>query len=1157
MKKVIWYLTFYSFSFLIITESQGQQSQHECGMPDPYQSSSLHINNSCINSSVNSNADNASYIPEQNDPNNLELKIIRVVIHVMQFSSSDPRNFDNSTDHINHIKGLVNNVANTNLLNPIDCPVFNSGGACTGDPFIIDSKIRLYLDDNDIYFWQDTLGWNNTGAGNTVGCPGARTYVFDNYAVEPECKLNIFLIENELLGWAGCGPGYLGEGTNFVLLNRFYTNYINNLGTPDFPNEVQEQGVTLTHKIGHNLGLHHTDLSSQQNLFSDIYDDIRGGCDPGVDADCSTNIMANWRSWRNWLSPLQIAHMHRLLIGSWRSKLLKVDYSAAQSIIINTNTTWAFGKVVYGDVTVKSGSTLTIECVVIMPPGGKIIVEKGARLIVDGGQITIASPNCGDYWTGIEVLGDPTLAQTTANQGVVELLNGAIIEYANNAITTGTNGNGSLGGAIIQADDAVFRNNRRSVEFMQYTLSDNLSYFTDCTFELTADYPQSTYIGMVTAWDVRGVAFTNCTFSNASPVSNKQYAIYTIAAGFDVSNGCTFDGFTGGIYSTAAGSINTITVDDATFSNNALGVYVGSMDNILLSRCTVNVGQYRTSTYNHGVYLDNSTGYQVEENNFNGFSQTLSPFPTGVICYNTGDLYNRIYNNDFDGLDVANRAYGDNVDKTNPFIYGLEYLCNTNTNNTSYDFSVVKDPMIGSTESGIKEHQGYSNYSAGNTFSLNSSPVGSDFSNKSSLKVRYYYGTGTAEYPVNVFSVTRNAASANHACSSTLSMSSMTQMQLTVFEEEYNQNRADYDQNLSIYNEKIDDGNTEELIRILDFASDEDATEIEAKLLSISPWLSSIVIEKAIEKQEIFSRDFLFNLLRANPDALPKEDNLRVLFSSNEIEELQNVTRNESTERTILEGQLASEIRDMHTSANVILHHYRTAGELNFKEIITWLENKMSLVAQYQIVESWLQEGNMEEAENVLRQIPAKFSLSASEEAAYQDYRALTDLITEARKEGRTIADFNETEVAILVKIADRNHRRAGVQAKGILNFFYDYNYIPETALLSDEIVEQRSNLDNPTNELLESSAETNPISIFPNPTDGVVTFSFDVTEYDLSSGVIQVIDVNGRILKEFVLEQPEGTIQWNTDNLQPGIYLYQLRNQGNILTHGRFLISR
>jgi hypothetical protein len=160
-------------------------------------------------------------------------------------------------------------------------------------------------------------------------------------------------------------------------------------------------------------------------------------------------------------------------------------------------------------------------------------------------------------------------------------------------------------------------------------------------------------------------------------------------------------------------------------------------------------------------------------------------------------------------------------------------------------------------------------------------------------------------------------------------------------------------------------------------------------------------------------------------------------------------------------------------------------------------------------------------------------------------------------EEGRTIADFNETEVEILVKIADRNHRRAGVQARGILNFFYDYNYTPEPMLLSDEIIEQRSNIHNQTSDLLESSEEITPISIFPNPTDGAVTFSFNLTEYDLSNGTIQVTDVNGRILKEFVLEQPEGTTQWNTNNLQPGMYLYQLRNQGNILTHGRLLISR
>ncbi len=116
----------------------------------------------------------------------------------------------------------------------------------------------------------------------------------------------------------------------------------------------------------------------------------------------------------------------------------------------------------------------------------KITVEKGGKLILYGGLIT---KYCDDYWQGIEVIGDRTLAQTAANQGTLELKNDAIIEYANNAIVTGLNGDATKGGGIIKADNTTFRNNRRSVEFLQYNIADNISYFTNCTFELTTDYP--------------------------------------------------------------------------------------------------------------------------------------------------------------------------------------------------------------------------------------------------------------------------------------------------------------------------------------------------------------------------------------------------------------------------------------------------------------------------------------------------------------------------------------------------------------------------------------------------------------------------------------------------------------------------------------------
>jgi len=146
---------------------------------------------------------------------------------------------------------------------------------------------------------------------------------------------------------------------------------------------------------------------------------------------------------------------------------------------------------------------------------------------------------------------------------------------------------------------------------------------------------------MVTIWDNRGIQFSGCTFKNQSPtVIDKKYGLYTIDASYDVVDNCTFDGFTSGTYSTNSSSTNYPYIRNSTFSNNALGIYAGSVNNISAAYNTFNVGQYRTSSYNHGVYLNNSTGYEVDGNNFTGYSPTLAPAPVGVLCLNTGDANN-------------------------------------------------------------------------------------------------------------------------------------------------------------------------------------------------------------------------------------------------------------------------------------------------------------------------------------------------------------------------------------------------------------------------------------------------------------------------------------------------------------------------------------
>jgi hypothetical protein len=73
--------------------------------------------------------------------------------------------------------------------------------------------------------------------------------------------------------------------------------------------------------------------------------------------------------------------------------------------IITTSQTWSADKTLYKKTTIQSGVTLTITGNVYCADSASIIVQPNAKLVIDGGRLTIM--DCSDkLWQGIVVLGN-------------------------------------------------------------------------------------------------------------------------------------------------------------------------------------------------------------------------------------------------------------------------------------------------------------------------------------------------------------------------------------------------------------------------------------------------------------------------------------------------------------------------------------------------------------------------------------------------------------------------------------------------------------------------------------------------------------------------------------------------------------------------------
>jgi hypothetical protein len=118
-----------------------------------------------------------------------------------------------------------------------------------------------------------------------------------------------------------------------------------------------------------------------------------------------------------YISPKSAGRMHcaMSLYGSTfvlnnrpMHKYVKEVEPAQHPKYVSSHEIWDFPIKLYQNIEILPGYSLEINCEVKMPVNGKIIVHRGANLIVNGGKITSAHDA---PWQGIEVYGNSTAHQ--------------------------------------------------------------------------------------------------------------------------------------------------------------------------------------------------------------------------------------------------------------------------------------------------------------------------------------------------------------------------------------------------------------------------------------------------------------------------------------------------------------------------------------------------------------------------------------------------------------------------------------------------------------------------------------------------------------------------------------------------------------------------
>jgi hypothetical protein len=455
-----------------------------------------------------------------------------------------------------------------------------------------------------------------------------------------------------------------------------------------------------------------------------------------------------------------------------------IPLTNVDTIITQSNT--IFEELSLGNsLSIDSGAILTITSTIHCTDNARIIVRPGGKLIVDGGTLTSACS--GEMWQGIEIEGDRTKRQLPQYQGKVELRNGATIENAMCGIRTCLSSDISYltAGGIIEADQAVFRNNRRAIEINSYkyyapsgNVSDYVSSFNRCTFTVdnnnlfSANY--TSFSEHVKLWDVKNIPFRGCSFSNlTNNSSNLGRGIYADDAGVIVSTHCTrplyvnececpasiatvsfFSGFNTAMEVITTGNPYSVTVDQTKFSNNDVGLRVNANNYVTVTRDTFNLQSAPIASSNTGLVLDNCSGYKVEGNRFHKAYRDASLSSSGIHVINSGSAVNQIYKNLFDTLDYGIVTFQSNS--------GLQLSCDSFNygNNDIY----ISNGTIASIQGSLLQ-------GADNKF-VNTQ--NSSIYNGPNMRLTYYHSPVSYNVPSNPYHVTVNGTAGACDCLSTL-----------------------------------------------------------------------------------------------------------------------------------------------------------------------------------------------------------------------------------------------------------------------------------------------------------------------------------------------------------------------------------------------------
>lgn len=862
------------------------------------------------------------------------------------------------------------------------------------------------------------------------------------------------------------------------------------------------------------------------------------------------------------------------------------DFSIPKSLNIcnNNNVLWNKDLANIGSVRVCNGSTLTITSNVSFSADSKIIVERGAKLILDGGTLTNA---CEGLWRGIEVWGNINQPQNPQYQGWVEIINGGIIENAMYGIRTihaedDETGEGEIldpttSGGIVFANTARFINNKTAVRFYSYPQT-SMSNFTECEFETNPDLISGVTPDYFMWLDhISGIDITDCSFNNTTETDYLHSGIYAVDATFYIEGRCIagdpctdwdYGWFRKMDYAVRVVNTNTQYYPDIRHTDFSLckrGIYISNADGARVTSCLFWMPAVEGSVINdyYGLYLNNSFSYHVEKNDFMG----PAPGAGGIGMYinNSGAHWNQIYNNSCTGLNYGTIAYGLN---RNPLTsVGLCIECNDYDDN-KYD--IVVNGLMGGSGHGIAHDQGQlgpnDTLPAGNTFTQNYAGLIYNYKNTKSLAfINYvYHALNNSQDKINpdpYYSIqTMNKQSSlgttydkEFACPSKLEIGGgggegeRIEMEYAIDQMELKEDQLEL---------LVDGGDTYFMNLDVVTSTPPEATTVYNELMGESPYLSDTVMKSAIYKENVLPNAMVRDVLVANPQSAK---NTEIMDAIDErFEPMPEWMKEQVMEGVSIKGAketLESEIRfwDRKRSDHFekMYQHFRKDTvnvQASLDSLEALLEQDNRLESKYRLAFVSMEQGAWSEGQAILDLIPTEFDLSPLEESVHQDYIILFTVLAQLNG---NLPEAGSAEASELEALAAKDVFYPGACARNILYAAGCIDYQEPVILPEEELKSSEVNGNNTINQ----SGNPDILKVFPNPAGDYFIIDYNTEDYtgDIS---IKASDLSGRLLFTNTCSLKRDQVVLDVTAWITGVYNISLLVNGKIIKSEKISIK-